>query len=214
MAPSILPPHHPPVLSNTTHQHVTTSAISPLRMMRPDAPHTYHHNVTSPSTPVVPAPTTTQPRQAATPPHLTNTQRLLGIDLARGLALIGMMAAHFMLSTTPELLNPTTWGGLVNGRSSILFATLAGVSLALTTGRTTPPTGDDLIAARGKSSSAAPPSTSLEPSSPPLTPPSPSSSKPTESSSPSPSHSSPSHGAPSSSSPSPSPLLDHYSPTA
>ncbi len=118
--------------------------------MRPDAPHTYHHNVTSPSTPVAPAPTTTQPRQAATPPHLTNTQRLLGIDLARGLALIGMMAAHFMLSTTPELLNPTTWGGLVNGRSSILFATLAGVSLALTTGRTTPPTGDALIAARGK----------------------------------------------------------------
>ncbi|MER7798163.1 heparan-alpha-glucosaminide N-acetyltransferase domain-containing protein [Microbacterium sp. NPDC096154] len=57
-----------------------------------------------------------------------------GIDLARGLAVIGMFAAH-LLDTSPfEWAHPATWTDVVNGRSSILFATLAGVSLALVTG--------------------------------------------------------------------------------
>lgn len=53
------------------------------------------------------------------------------MDLARGVAILGMMAAH--LISTPELraLDPSTWGALVHGRSSILFALLAGVSIAL-----------------------------------------------------------------------------------
>ncbi|MEM6107821.1 DUF418 domain-containing protein [Mycobacterium sp. 050272] len=59
--------------------------------------------------------------------------RITGIDLARGLAILGMFAAH----VGPD---PRT-GGLVglamyasHGRASILFATLAGLSLALVTG--------------------------------------------------------------------------------
>lgn len=39
---------------------------------------------------------------------------------------------------------PATWGDLVNGRSSILFAVLAGVSIALVTGRDRLPAPDDL----------------------------------------------------------------------
>lgn len=78
------------------------------------------------------------------------TKRIAGIDLARGFALIGMITAHFGLTTDPELLDPGTWGGIVNGRSSILFAILAGVSLALVTGRTQVFTGQKLADARVK----------------------------------------------------------------
>jgi hypothetical protein len=58
-------------------------------------------------------------------------RRLPGIDLARGLAVIGMFAAHLAIVTPLEWGRPETWSGLVSGRSSILFATLAGVSLAI-----------------------------------------------------------------------------------
>lgn len=66
--------------------------------------------------------------------RLNGEGRLAGIDLARGLAVLGMFAAHLLV--TPELLwtMPATWLGIVDGRSSILFATLAGVSIGLVTG--------------------------------------------------------------------------------
>src|SRR5690606_26645416 len=53
-----------------------------------------------------------------------------GIDLARGLAVFGMFAAH-LLVTAPcfSWSDPGTWTAAVHGNSSILFATLAGVSL-------------------------------------------------------------------------------------
>ncbi len=44
--------------------------------------------------------------------------------------------------------NPGTWSGVVDGRSSILFALLAGVSVGLLTGRTAPPTGAVLLRSR------------------------------------------------------------------
>ncbi|XBH20950.1 heparan-alpha-glucosaminide N-acetyltransferase domain-containing protein [Jonesiaceae bacterium BS-20] len=77
-------------------------------------------------------------------------KRILGIDLARGFALIGMFTAHFGLDTSVEFADPSTWGGLVNGRSSILFAILAGVSLAIITGRTSVYSGQKLADARVK----------------------------------------------------------------
>ncbi len=66
--------------------------------------------------------------------------RIAGVDVARGLAVLGMFAAHFGLGGELTL-DPSTWAGVVDGRSSILFATLAGVSVALLSGRTDPPVG-------------------------------------------------------------------------
>ncbi|WP_314423387.1 heparan-alpha-glucosaminide N-acetyltransferase domain-containing protein [uncultured Microbacterium sp.] len=65
--------------------------------------------------------------------------RILGLDVARGLAILGMVGAHIGESTSFDALDPSTWGDLVNGRSSILFAVLAGVSVALMTGRSAGP---------------------------------------------------------------------------
>ena len=53
--------------------------------------------------------------------------RLVGVDVARGLAVLGMFAAHMW---PRELLDERVF----DGRSAILFATLAGVSLGLATG--------------------------------------------------------------------------------
>ncbi len=76
--------------------------------------------------------------------------RLAGVDLARGLAVLGMLTAH--LATTEELrwADPDTWSGIVDGRSSILFALLAGVSIALLSGGRSPVGGDRLRLVRGR----------------------------------------------------------------
>ncbi|WP_324011908.1 heparan-alpha-glucosaminide N-acetyltransferase domain-containing protein [Microbacterium sp. JZ37] len=82
--------------------------------------------------------------------RLDGSGRAPGIDLARGLAVIGMFAAH-LLDTSPFAWgDPATWIDVVNGRSSILFATLAGVSLALVTGGSTPVDGERMAVARGR----------------------------------------------------------------
>ncbi len=74
--------------------------------------------------------------------------RYPGIDLARGLAVLGMFAVHLMALPVVEWSRPDTWTGLAAGRSSILFATLAGVSIALSRGRGRSPQTDGLLAAR------------------------------------------------------------------
>jgi uncharacterized membrane protein YeiB len=58
--------------------------------------------------------------------------RIPAVDIARGLAILGMFVAHAMPRADDGEL-------LVDGRSSILFATLAGVSLGLLSGGTDPP---------------------------------------------------------------------------
>lgn len=60
--------------------------------------------------------------------------RLIGVDLARGLAVLGMLAAHLLDTEDFVAHDPSSWLDVVNGRSSILFAVLAGVSIALVTG--------------------------------------------------------------------------------
>ncbi|NQX29710.1 DUF418 domain-containing protein [Microbacteriaceae bacterium VKM Ac-2854] len=55
--------------------------------------------------------------------------RIIGLDIARGSAIVGMFAAHVA---------PTQGEQLWDGRSSVLFATLAGVSLGLMTGGAQP----------------------------------------------------------------------------
>src|SRR6476660_6831609 len=75
--------------------------------------------------------------------------RLAGIDAARGLALLGMMATH-LLPTFESNANLTpTWIGLTfSGRAAALFAVLAGVGLALSTGKHQPFAGPELAKAR------------------------------------------------------------------
>ncbi len=74
-------------------------------------------------------------------------RRIGGLDVARGLAVLGMFGAH--LGDTGELgWDPSTWRALVDGRSSILFATLAGVSIALLSGGRTRLDGRELARAR------------------------------------------------------------------
>ena len=77
----------------------------------------------------------------------TGKVRIAGLDLARGLAVLGMIGAHLDL---PENLSwsPSSWQALVYGRSAVLFGVLAGVSIALLSGGTRPALGDDLIRAR------------------------------------------------------------------
>ena len=70
-----------------------------------------------------------QPPQAAT----FQAPRFLGLDAARGLAVLGMVIAHSVL--TPAWgSGPAALLGFVHGRSGILFATVAGVSLAIISG--------------------------------------------------------------------------------
>jgi uncharacterized membrane protein len=63
------------------------------------------------------------------------TGRLEAIDVARGVALIGMMAVH-VLSSGPGVTG--TVHELAGGRSAALFAVLAGVGLALASGGAQP----------------------------------------------------------------------------
>ncbi|MET3946138.1 putative membrane protein [Arthrobacter sp. UYCu512] len=75
--------------------------------------------------------------------------RLPGIDAARGLALLGMMATHILPIFEADAQLTPTWVGLVfSGRASALFAVLAGIGLALSTGKQHPFQGPQLWAAR------------------------------------------------------------------
>ncbi|MFC7764608.1 heparan-alpha-glucosaminide N-acetyltransferase domain-containing protein [Leucobacter soli] len=80
--------------------------------------------------------------------RLNGPGRVAGVDLARGLAVLGMLAAHLLWLGSLSWTEPSTWGSVVTGRSSILFAALAGVSLGLSTGGPTPPHGAGLGRAR------------------------------------------------------------------
>ena len=73
--------------------------------------------------------------------RLNGPRRVAGLDLARGLAVIGMFAAHLLWIDPFDPSDLSTWTDVANGRSSILFATLAGISIALLTGGRTPVSG-------------------------------------------------------------------------
>lgn len=71
--------------------------------------------------------------------------RIVGLDVARCLALLGMIATHTLVSTTADG-GVTVMQSIAGGRASALFAVLAGVSLALMSGRGQPPVGRDFAA--------------------------------------------------------------------
>lgn len=94
------------------------------------------------ATPVVTAPprSTSAPRQGAVTRNVTSAdgrrtkRRIMGVDVARGFALIGMIAVHVLPATQGVDEEPTLEWSLFAGHSAALFATLAGVSLAFMTG--------------------------------------------------------------------------------
>lgn len=69
--------------------------------------------------------------------------RLVGIDVARTVALLGMIATHVLEGRTATG-EPTTVQWLAGGRASALFAVLAGVSMALMSGGADPQHGREL----------------------------------------------------------------------
>lgn len=76
--------------------------------------------------------------------------RHLGVDFARALALLGMMAAHFGASTE---FGKSFWdsvGAITHGRSYILFVLLAGVSISLAHGGHTKLSPHKVVTARTK----------------------------------------------------------------
>lgn len=74
-------------------------------------------------------------------------RRLVGIDVARCVAVLGMFNVHFGV---PIFFGPLSGhvAHYSSGRSTALFTLLAGVSLAMLSGRTEPPRGADLQQAR------------------------------------------------------------------
>lgn len=75
--------------------------------------------------------------------------RLAGIDAARGIALLGMMATHLLATFESDASMTPTWIGLTfSGRAAALFAVLAGIGLALSTGKQRPLEGAALSGAR------------------------------------------------------------------
>ncbi|WP_369170981.1 DUF418 domain-containing protein [Streptomyces sp. R28] len=83
----------------------------------------------------------TSPDSAGQPPGGPSMGRLVGVDLARALAVFGMYVVHIgpPLSATHGV---GSWVRYVaDGHSSVLFATLAGFSLMLIAGRFEPKTG-------------------------------------------------------------------------
>lgn len=73
------------------------------------------------------------------------SSRVVGLDVARCLALLGMVATHVLDERSPDGgLTVGQW--LAGGRASALFAVLAGVTLALMTGGRTPVAGRERLA--------------------------------------------------------------------
>lgn len=77
----------------------------------------------------------------------TGPSRLVGLDAARGLAVLGMFVAHIGI-TSYGFTSVEGWLSLAHGRPSVLFAVIAGFSLGLITGRETPHSGDRLVHTR------------------------------------------------------------------
>ncbi|HWS58345.1 MAG TPA: heparan-alpha-glucosaminide N-acetyltransferase domain-containing protein [Actinotalea sp.] len=65
-------------------------------------------------------------------------ERLVGVDVARGLAVLGMVTAH-VGPGTPHFWTATGWLQVADGRSAATFAVLAGLSTALLSGGRRPP---------------------------------------------------------------------------
>lgn len=104
----------------------------------------------SENAPIVTAPpraTAPTPRQAAATRNVASAdgrrtkRRIMGVDAARGFALIGMIAVHTLPASQGTTDDPSLAWVLFGGHSAALFAVLAGVSLAFLTGGRNPRKG-------------------------------------------------------------------------
>lgn len=86
--------------------------------------------------------------EVSTRTGVRSTQRLVGIDAARGLALIGLISIHILPAVDPETFWPTFQWTVFAGRSAALFALLAGVGLAFSSGGRIPHQGRAMTATR------------------------------------------------------------------
>jgi uncharacterized membrane protein len=80
----------------------------------------------------------------ASPTAVGGKPRVIGVDVARGLALVGMMAAHAFV-TIDDNGNPTLAHLVAGGRAASLFVLVAGVSLAFLSGGRTALRGRDRV---------------------------------------------------------------------
>ena len=80
--------------------------------------------------------------------HEAGAGRIVGVDVARGLAVLGMMGPHTAPIAPFDWGHPASWLDIVNGRPSILFALLAGVSIGLLSGGIRAHEGVPLVQAR------------------------------------------------------------------
>jgi hypothetical protein len=95
----------------------------------------------------VPTPAKGVPTLGPAPPGGPVSRRVEGVDVARGVALIGIVVVNVLPdSPTGELL--LVWTVLA-GRVAALFALIAGISIALQSGGRQPPAGRAMTAARG-----------------------------------------------------------------
>ena len=67
--------------------------------------------------------------------------RIVGLDAARGVAIIGMIAVHILPPANEYTGEPTAIWKMCAGNSAALFAVLAGISVALMTGANNPHVG-------------------------------------------------------------------------
>ena len=75
------------------------------------------------------------------------SDRVVGVDVARGVALLGMIAVH-LFATLSQDGSPTAATVVFGGRAAAIFALLAGVSLAFLSGGAHVVEGHALVAAR------------------------------------------------------------------
>lgn len=91
------------------------------------------------------------PRSTAAPTERVDRAwsrgRIVGLDMARWFALIGMIATHALVTTGTDG-RATLVQSVAAGRASALFAVLAGVSMALMSGGPRPTSGRDLRGVR------------------------------------------------------------------
>ncbi|GAA0524110.1 hypothetical protein GCM10011581_44990 [Saccharopolyspora subtropica] len=82
-------------------------------------------------------------------PSTQRSGRLVGVDVARFFAVFGMFCIHFGVPFAEGA--PEVWvAQFASGRSTALFTLLAGVSLAMLSGRRVPPVGAALREARAR----------------------------------------------------------------